>query len=58
MIMLYPFAPHTMDRLRQSLNLPENVFAVDQLGTPIPAGHAIGQKQQYFTAVEGSESEE
>ena len=58
MIMLYPFAPHTMDRLRQSLNLPENVFAVDQLGTPIPAGHAIGQKQQYFPAVEGSESEE
>jgi methionyl-tRNA synthetase len=57
MIMLYPFAPVTMDKVRQSLNLPENVFSVDELGLPIPAGHVIGQKQQFFPAVEGSEEE-
>jgi methionyl-tRNA synthetase len=57
MIMLHPFAPITMEKLRLSLNLPENVFSVDELGTAIPAGHAIGQKQQFFPAVEGSESE-
>jgi methionyl-tRNA synthetase len=57
MIMLYPFAPITMDKVRQSLNLPENVFSVDELGLGIPAGHQIGQKQQFFPAVEGSETE-
>ncbi|MFC1641895.1 methionine--tRNA ligase [Myxococcota bacterium] len=48
MIMLYPFVPVTMDRLRDSLRLPTGVFSVDELGTPIPAGHVIGPKQQYF----------
>jgi methionyl-tRNA synthetase len=57
MIMLHPFAPQTMERVRQSLNLQENVFSLDQLGTDIPAGHTIGQKQQYFPAVEGSSEE-
>jgi len=51
MIMLYPFVPDTMNRLRESLNLPESVFSIDELGTPIPAGHAIGVKQVYFPAV-------
>jgi methionyl-tRNA synthetase len=51
MIMLYPFVPGTMDRLRQSLRLPESVFRIDELGTPLPAGHEIGQKQPYFPAV-------
>jgi len=54
MIMLHPFAPITMEKVRQSLNLPENVFSIDELGKPIPAGHVIGQKQQFFPAVEGS----
>lgn len=58
MIMLHPFAPATMEKLRQSLNLPESVFTLEQLGTPIPAGHGIGQKQQFFPAVEGAASEE
>jgi methionyl-tRNA synthetase len=58
MIMLHPFAPQTMERVRQSLNLPENVFSLDELGSGIPAGHMIGQKQQYFPAVEGSETQE
>lgn len=48
MIMLYPFVPTTMDTLRQSLRLPEDVFRVDELGTPIAAGHEIGEKLQYF----------
>lgn len=57
MIMLHPFAPQTMEKLRQSLNLPEDVFSIDQLGVPMPAGHEIGQKQQFFPAVEGAETE-
>lgn len=55
MIMLHPFAPLTMEKVRQSLNLPESVFSVDELGKPIPAGHKIGEKQSYFKAVDGME---
>lgn len=51
MIMLYPFVPDTMDRLRRSLRLPETVFTVDELGTPIAAGHELGPKDAYFPAV-------
>lgn len=54
MIMLYPFVPQTMDKVRQSLNLPESVFSIDELGAGIPVGHSIGEKQQYFPMVEGS----
>jgi len=54
MIMLYPFVPSTMDRVRESLRLPPSVFTLDELGTPIPGGHAIGPKQAYFPTVEGS----
>jgi methionyl-tRNA synthetase len=57
MIMLYPFVPSTMDRLRQSLRLPESVFRIDELGTPIPAGHELGQKLPYFPAVAVSPAE-
>jgi methionyl-tRNA synthetase len=53
MIMLHPFAPFTMDKVRQSLNLPESVFTLSELGTGLPAGHRIGEKLQYFPAVEG-----
>jgi methionyl-tRNA synthetase len=56
MIMLYPFVPHTMERLRESLKLDPSVFNVDELGKPIPGGHEIGAKQQYFPAVAGAES--
>lgn len=51
MIMLHPFVPETMERLRVSLNLPETVFSIDQLGVAIPAGHRIGEKAVYFPAV-------
>ncbi len=58
MIMLHPFAPHTMEKVRVSLNLPENIFSLDQLGTGIEAGHVIGHKQQFFPSVEGVAAEE
>lgn len=51
MIMLQPFVPATMERVRESLRLPADVFRVDQLGSSIPAGHAIGPKGQFFPAV-------
>src|SRR5688572_16634524 len=51
MIMLYPFVPQTMDRLRDSLRLDPGVFRVEELGLPIPAGHEIGQKQEFFPAI-------
>lgn len=52
MIMLYPFVPGTMDKVRESLRLPADIFKVDELGIAIPAGHEIGQKQQFFPACE------
>lgn len=55
MIMLHPFAPQTMERVRQSLNLPESVFTLNELGTGIAPGHMIGEKQQYFPAVDGAD---
>ena len=52
MIMLYPFAPQVMEEVRKSLNLPESVWSLDELGTPIPSGHKIGEKGAYFPTVE------
>jgi methionyl-tRNA synthetase len=57
MIMLHPFVPQTMEKVRKSLNLPETVFSIDELGTGIAAGHSIGEKTQYFAAVEGVQPE-
>jgi methionyl-tRNA synthetase len=56
MIMLYPFVPSTMERLRESLRLPASVWSIDELGTPIAAGHEVGMKRPYFPAVAESES--
>jgi methionyl-tRNA synthetase len=58
MIMLYPFAPQTMERVRESLKLPETVWSVDELGTGIAAGHRVGEKGVYFPGVEGAGAEE
>ncbi len=58
MILLYPFAPQTMDRVRQSLNLPESVWSLDELGTGLPVGHAVGEKLRYFPAAEGAVEDE
>jgi methionyl-tRNA synthetase len=57
MIMLHPFVPTTMEALRQSLRLPETVFRVDELGTAMAAGHAIGAKGVYFPAVANAEGD-
>jgi methionyl-tRNA synthetase len=56
MIMLYPFVPSTMERLRTSLRLPEEVWSVDQLGSPMDAGHTVGEKQTYFPVPEEEKS--
>jgi len=50
-IMLHPFVPETMEKLRISLNLPKNIYCVEELGTGLPAGWEIGEKQEYFPAV-------
>jgi methionyl-tRNA synthetase len=47
--------PGTMDRLRESLRLPAGVFRIDELGVPIPAGHEIGVKSDYFPVPAGME---
>jgi methionyl-tRNA synthetase len=52
MIMLYPFAPETMERLRESLALPESVFSIEELGVPMKAGHRIGEQKAFFPAQE------
>jgi len=51
MIFLHPFVPETMEKLRITLNLPESVFSISELGVPIPAGHQIGEKREYFPSV-------
>jgi methionyl-tRNA synthetase len=48
MVMLYPFVPATMDRVRQSLALPEDVFRIESLGTPMAAGHVLGAQLDFF----------
>jgi len=57
MIMLHPFAPATMEKVRQSLNLPSDVFRLEELGVALPAGHQVGPKLTYFPAVEGATDE-
>jgi methionyl-tRNA synthetase len=56
-IMLHPFVPTTADRLRESLRLPPEVFRIEELGTPMEAGHELGQKQEYFPIPRGMEHE-
>ena len=52
LIMLSPFAPETMDKLRVSLNLPESIYNIDELMSDFPGGHAIGVQDDYFPACE------
>ncbi len=58
MILLYPFVPDTMDRVRQVLRLPADVFRVDELGTGIAPGHAVGALVPFFPAVAAVEKDE
>lgn len=55
MILLNPFVPGTMNELRMSLNLPEDVMHANYLGTGLEAGHVISEKRNYFPAVEDNE---
>lgn len=48
MIMLAPFAPETMNKVRETLNLPSSIFSIDELGVPLPHGHKINEKITYF----------
>lgn len=57
MIMLYPFVPQTMERVRESLNLPESVWSIDELGSRIQSGQVIGPKGIYFPADDGTVEE-
>lgn len=47
-IMLSPFVPETMDRLRKSLNLPESIYSIDEFNIPFPGDHKIGEMDSYF----------
>lgn len=49
-IMLSPFAPETMDKVRKCLNLPESVYSVDELSVPIAAGTKVNEKVEFFPA--------
>ena len=51
MIMLSPFAPVTMEKLRISLNLPEESLSLKELGVPLMPGHTIHEQSDYFPAV-------
>jgi len=50
LIMLSPFAPETMEKLRTSLNLPKDIYSIDELGKHLPERHKIGEQQEYFPA--------
>jgi len=52
LIMLSPFVPETMERLRTSLNLDESIYSVDKLDSPFPENHKIGEQKAYFPAAE------
>lgn len=51
-ILLHPFAPETIDKLRKSLNLPDDVYQLSELATGMEAGHKIGEQTEFFPAVE------
>ncbi len=51
MIMLHPFVPETMEKLRSTLNLSESVYSINEFGEEIPAGHEIKAQESYFPPV-------
>lgn len=51
LIMLSPFAPETMEKVRKSLNLPESVYSIDELQNEFPENHKIGKQTDYFPNV-------
>ncbi len=51
LIMLHPFAPQTMERLRLSLNLGPDVYSVDEFNKPFPFEHKINEQNEFFPKV-------
>lgn len=51
-ILLSPFAPFTMEKLRGTLNLPEDVYSIEEFGKPLPENHIISEQVEYFPSVE------
>ncbi len=52
LIMIYPFAPETMEKLRKSLNLDETIYSIDNLAIDFPANHKISDQVEYFPSVD------
>lgn len=52
LIMLSPFVPETMEKLRKSLNLPESVYSIDELGGHFEDDHVIGEQVEYFPPIQ------
>ena len=48
LIMLHPFTPEIMERLRHSLNLPPDIYSLENLAVPFPEDHPIGPQRSYF----------
>jgi methionyl-tRNA synthetase len=48
MIMLHPFVPSTMEKLRSTLNLNDDVYQISEFGKPINDGHKINPQTSYF----------
>ena len=47
-IMLSPFAPETIEKLRQCLNLPESIYSLDALNSEFPDNHKINEQVSFF----------
>ena len=55
MIMLHPFVPETMEKLKQTLNLGEDCFQISEFGNPLLPGHRINAQTTYFQVVNKQE---
>ena len=52
LIMLHPFTPEVMECLRKTLNLPSDIYSVNNLAAPFPGNHPIGPQETYFPATD------
>jgi len=51
-IMLHPFAPDTMEKLRETLGLNESVYSIKELLIPINSGVKINKQVDYFPSLD------
>ena len=47
-ILLSPFAPETMEKLRVALNLNTDIYSIDNLGIAL-SDHQIGEQVEFFS---------